>query len=109
MKKRVIETLFFSRRFLALLPLVALFSFQILIPKIKAQVSGSYELPQERELYQTSPSSSDNGSILEATNPLDLMNRLRRATAMDDATSPSDAIDEALKIFEQQTPISTNK
>ena len=60
----------------------------------------SRELPQERELYQTLPQSNDNGSILDVTNPLDLMNRLRRATAMDDATSPSDAIDEALKDFE---------
>jgi hypothetical protein len=40
--------------------------------------------------------------VLDATNPVDLMNRLRRATAMDDATPPSDAIDAALKDFQAQ-------
>ena len=37
---------------------------------------------------------------IDLTNPMDLMNRLRRASAMSDATSPSDAIDEALKAFD---------
>ncbi|WP_143703326.1 hypothetical protein [Prochlorococcus marinus] len=32
--------------------------------------------------------------------PLELMNVLRRATAMDGATSPSDALDEAIQAFE---------
>ena len=36
--------------------------------------------------------------------PLRLMNALKRATAMDDATSPSDALDEALKAFEDNEP-----
>jgi hypothetical protein len=55
---------------------------------------------QERELdYGTGPSRSN---VLDATNPIDLMNRLRRATAMDDATQPSDAIDAALRDFQAQ-------
>ena len=41
-------------------------------------------------------------SILDATNPLDLMNRIRRATALDDATPPNTAIDAALMEFEAQ-------
>lgn len=58
---------------------------------------------QERELdYGTG---SNSGAVLDATNPIELMNRLQRASAMDDATVPSDAIDAALKDFQtQQTP-----
>ena len=56
---------------------------------------------QQRELdYGTGP--QRNTSVLDATNPIDLMNRLRRATAMDDATPPSDAIDAALRDFQAQ-------
>jgi hypothetical protein len=55
---------------------------------------------QERELdYGTG---SKGGSVLDATNPVDLMNRLRRATALDDATPPGDAVDAALKDFHSQ-------
>ena len=39
---------------------------------------------------------------------MDLLNRLRRATAMDNATTPSDAIDEALKALEFEViPVSS--
>lgn len=56
---------------------------------------------QERELdYGTG---SKGGSVLDATNPLDLMNRLRRATALDEATPPGDAVDAALRDFHTQT------
>ena len=34
-------------------------------------------------------------------NPMDLMDRLRRAGAMNDATNPSDAIDDALNAFNE--------
>lgn len=56
---------------------------------------------QERELdYGTG---SKGSSVLDATNPIELMNRLRRATALDDATPPGDAVDAALKDFHSQT------
>ena len=58
------------------------------------------QTPEERELFNTIPGESQKGGILDATNPMELMNRLKRATAMDDATPPSDAIDDALKGFE---------
>jgi hypothetical protein len=53
---------------------------------------------------QTVPGQSDQGSVLDATNPMDLMNRLRRANAMNDATPPADAIDAALKALETSQP-----
>lgn len=56
---------------------------------------------QERELdYGTG--SPRGGSVLDATNPIDLMNRLRRATALDDATPPRDAVDAAIRDFHGQ-------
>lgn len=56
---------------------------------------------QERELdYGTG---NKSGSVFDATNPIDLMNRMRRATALDDATTPGDAVDAALKDFHSQS------
>ena len=55
---------------------------------------------QEQQFYDYGPSSGSGkggGSILDSTNPMDLMNKLRKSTAMDDATPPGDAIDQALK------------
>ncbi len=60
--------------------------------------------PQERQVYDGGGSKS---SVLDATNPIDLMNRLRRGTAMDDATSPGQAVDKALKDFEAPAPAAT--
>ena len=58
---------------------------------------------QERELdYGTG--TNRGGSVLDSTNPIDLMNKLRRATAMDDATQPGDAVDAALRDFHSQSP-----
>ena len=71
-----------------------------------AQLGGSYELPQERELYNTLPSNEQKRTILDATNPMDILNQLRRATAMDNATTPSDAIDAALKALEADSAVS---
>ena len=65
-----------------------------------AQVPLDYEPPQEKDLYDTLPSGTKSDSFLDSANPIDLMNKLRRATAMDDATSPSDAIDRALKVLQ---------
>ena len=60
--------------------------------------------PPERQFYDngsSSPSSGSGGSSLfNSTNPLDLMNKLKRSSALDDATSPSAAIDQALKDLE---------
>ena len=62
-----------------------------------------YQTPAEQEIYNTEPG-KPKGSVLDATNPMDLLNRLRQATSMSDATDPVDAIDAALKGWEAQTP-----
>ena len=62
---------------------------------------------QEKQIYDYGPAgtngTSKQGSILDSTNPIDLMNKIRRGTAMDDATSPGDAIDAALKDLDAQS------
>lgn len=57
--------------------------------------------PQPRDAFN---GPGGQQSILDATNPLDLMNRIRRGTALEDATPPSSAIDSALRDFEAQIP-----
>lgn len=57
---------------------------------------------QERELNFGSGPNRSSG-ILDSTNPIELMNKIRRGTAMDDATPPGDAIDAALRDFHQQS------
>ena len=57
---------------------------------------------QEQQFYDYGPSSGSGkggGSILDSANPMDLMNKLRKSTAMDEATPPGDAIDQALKLL----------
>ena len=67
-------------------------------PAVRAQVEAPYENREERQLYNNG--GSGGGSVLDATNPMDLINRLRKSGAMNDATPPSDAVDEALKAFQ---------
>ena len=64
---------------------------------------GGYQTPAQQELYNTEPG-KPKGSVLDATNPMDLINRLRQANSMSEATDPSDAIDAALKGWDAQTP-----
>ena len=56
---------------------------------------------QEKQIYDYGPGGSNGtskqGSILDTTNPIELMNKIRRGSAMDDATPPGDAVDAALK------------
>ena len=66
---------------------------------------------QEQRFYDYGPSGSNGtpkgSSVLDSANPLDLMNKIRKGTAMDDATNPTDAIDAALKALDAQAPASS--
>ena len=46
----------------------------------------------------TSTKRDENNSIIP-TNPFELVEMIRRQNSMNDATNPSDAIDDALKLF----------
>jgi len=60
--------------------------------------------PLEQQIYDGGSGGPPKGSsLLDSTNPIDLMQKLRRATAMDDATPPASAIDQALKDLDAQS------
>jgi hypothetical protein len=77
-----------------------------LAPAARAQMDSTFQNKQEREIYGNGAPGADGGSILDATNPMDLINRIRQAGSLDDATPPADAIDAALKALELQ-PVET--
>ena len=54
-------------------------------------------LLEEMEI-DTSTKSDDNGSVIP-TNPFQIVEMIRRYNSMNDATKPSDAIDDALDSF----------
>ena len=68
-----------------------------------AQVDSFYQNQDEKEIFGNG-TDAGAGPILDATNPMDLINRLRKSQSMNDATPPLDAIDAALKNFQQETP-----
>jgi hypothetical protein len=70
----------------------------------ESPMGSGFQSPQQRDVFQTVPGQKDQESVLDATNPMELMNRLRRANAMNDATPPADAIDAALKALESSQP-----
>lgn len=67
-----------------------------LATSVAAQVETPFQNREERAIY----GGGENSDVLDATNPMDLINRLRQSGMMDDATPPSDAVDAALKAFE---------
>ena len=59
----------------------------------------NYSTDEKRDIYSTFDMEDQNDQGLPL-DPFNLMNRLRDAAAMEDATSPSDALDEALNAFD---------
>ncbi|MEB3324645.1 MAG: hypothetical protein VKM17_04850 [Cyanobacteriota bacterium] len=63
--------------------------------------------PAENQIYNYDPangSRTGSGSEgLNPANPLDLFNKIRKGTAMEEATPPGDAVDQALKELEAQS------
>ena len=95
-----------QRSFFAALLAAPVLGAAVVAPSALAQQQGYGQTmgygQQERELnYGTGPN-RNSGGILDSTNPIDLMNKLRRGTALDDATPPGDAVDAALRDFHQQ-------
>lgn len=65
--------------------------------------------PQDRQIFGNGSGSGSgvgpagSGSGIDINNPIDLINRIRRSTALDDATPPASAVDQALKALEAQS------
>ena len=77
-------------------PLTFLFFFTLLISLKSGYLNAEY-LFEELEI-DTSTKTEDDSSALP-TNPFELVEMIRRQNSMNDATDPSDAIDDALKSF----------
>ena len=70
--------------------------FTLLIP-LKGDYLNAEYLFEELEI-DTSTKTEEDSSVLP-TNPFELVEMIRRQNSMNDATNPSDAIDDALKSF----------
>ena len=84
---------FYKRYFKSISLLIFLTS---LIPLKNGFLNAEY-LFEELEI-DTSTKTEEDGSVIP-TNPFELVEMIRRQNSMKDATSPSDAIDDALKSF----------
>jgi hypothetical protein len=72
--------------------------FFILLFSFKGDYLNAEYLFEELEI-DTSTKIEEDSSVLPA-NPFELVEMIRRANSMNDATKPSDAIDNALKSFD---------
>ena len=57
------------------------------------------EEPNLNEIEIDSSTKFDTNSSAFPTNPFEIVEMIRRANSMNDATKPSDAIDDAIKLF----------
>ena len=71
--------------------------FFIALITIKGELLNAEYLFDELEI-DTSTKRDENSSVIP-TNPFELVELIRRQNSMNDATDPSDAIDDALKSF----------
>ena len=71
--------------------------FFTLLISLKDNYLNAEYLSKELEI-DTSTKTEDNSSFIP-TNPFELVEMIRRQNSMNDATDPSDAIDDALKSF----------
>ena len=78
------------------IPLSFIISF-ILLTFLKGDYLNAEYLFEELEIDNSTKTEEDS-SVLP-TNPFELVEMIRRQNSMNDATDPSDAIDDALKSF----------
>ena len=71
----------------------------LLFPSILLRSNFLYaEYVLEELQIDSSTKAEDSGSVIP-TNPLEIVEMIRRQNSLNDATNPSDAIDDALKSF----------
>ena len=78
------------------IPITFVISF-ILLTSLKGDYLNAEDLFGKLEI-DNSTKTDDDESVLP-TNPFELVEMIRRQNSMNDATDPSDAIDDALKSF----------
>ena len=85
---------YFCKNLSKSLPLVIFF---ISLISLRGNLTKAEYLLKELEI-DTSTKTNENNSIIPS-NPFEIMEMIRRTVSMNDATNPSDAIDDALKSF----------
>ena len=76
---------------------IPLLFFFISLISLKGDFLNAEYLIEELEI-NTSTKTQEDSSVIP-TNPFELVEMIRRQNSMNDATKPSDAIDDALKLF----------
>ena len=85
---------YFCKNYFKPITLVIFFTLSI---SLRSDYLNAEYLLEELEI-DTSTKKKDDGSVLP-TNPFEIVEMIRRQNIMNDATDPSDAIDDALKSF----------
>ena len=76
---------------------ISLLIFLISLISLKGDFLNAEYLFEELEI-DTSTKNDDSGSVIP-TNPFEIVEMIRRQNSLNDATKPSDAIDDALESF----------
>tara|TARA_Y100000991_G_scaffold195343_1_gene164578 strand:+ start:114 stop:395 length:282 start_codon:yes stop_codon:yes gene_type:complete len=76
---------------------ISLVIFLIFFSPFKSQFLKAEYLSEEFQI-DSSTKTEDDASVIP-TNPFEIVEMIRRHNSMNDATTPSDAIDDALKSF----------
>ena len=85
---------------------ISLIIFFISLISFKGNLLNAEYLPEELQIDSSTKIEEDSSAI--PTNPFEIVEMIRRYNSMNDATNPSDAIDDALKSFnstEEQSEI----
>ena len=77
-------------------PITFLISF-ILLTSLKGDYLNAEDLFGKLEIDNSTKTDEESSAL--PTNPFELVEMIRRQNSMNDATNPSDAIDDALKSF----------
>ena len=78
------------------IPIIFLISF-VSLTSLKSDYLNAGDLFEKLEIDNSTKTDEDS-SVLP-TNPFEIVEMIRRQNSMNDATNPSDAIDDALKSF----------
>ena len=78
------------------IPITLVISF-ILLTSLKGDYLNAEDLFGKLEIDNSTKSDRDSSAL--PTNPFEIVEMIRRQNSMNDATDPSDAIDDALKSF----------
>ena len=78
------------------IPITFIISF-ILLTSLKSDYLNAQDLFGKLEIDQSTKTDEDSSAL--PTNPFEIVEMIRRYNSLNDATNPSDAIDDALKSF----------